>query len=124
MLIRSPKCLFCLLLLCAFACLSSSDKEEHSSEDPPSYLLRNILMCLRREYTLKAIRSDQYGNTCWDFIRSTSCWGRCDSFEVNIISLNTKIKVFRKDANGNLNTLVTGAQETFENQYLISYHYL
>ena len=87
MLIRSVKSLLCLLLLCVCVCISSSDKEEPSSEDPPSYLLRNILMCLRREYTLKAIRSDENGRTCWDFIRSTSCWGRCDSFEVNIFYL-------------------------------------
>ncbi|KFM62737.1 Glycoprotein hormone beta-5, partial [Stegodyphus mimosarum] len=39
-------------------------------------------MCLRREYTLKATRSDAFGRQCWDIIRVTSCWGRCDSFEI------------------------------------------
>ncbi|GFY70214.1 thyrostimulin beta-5 subunit [Trichonephila inaurata madagascariensis] len=43
---------------------------------------KNVLQCLRREYTLKATQSDDYGRRCWDVIRTTSCWGRCDSFEI------------------------------------------
>ncbi|KAG8182930.1 hypothetical protein JTE90_010561 [Oedothorax gibbosus] len=53
---------------------------DHNSQE--SYNLKSVLVCLRREYTLKATRSDNLGRRCWDFIRATSCWGRCDSFEI------------------------------------------
>nr|XP_015930088.1 thyrostimulin beta-5 subunit-like [Parasteatoda tepidariorum] len=44
--------------------------------------LKGVLSCLRREYTLKATRTDRDGRQCWDIIRAISCWGRCDSFEI------------------------------------------
>jgi hypothetical protein len=40
------------------------------------------LECHRREYTFKAVRYDELGRKCWQYVTVMSCWGRCDSGEV------------------------------------------
>lgn len=44
--------------------------------------LAQSLKCHVREYTYKAIRRDDYGRSCWQYLTIKSCWGRCDSSEV------------------------------------------
>ena len=39
--------------------------------------------CFRRPYTFKVKQDDSEGRSCWDIVTVTSCWGRCDSNEVN-----------------------------------------
>ena len=45
---------------------------------------RFTLECHRREYTFKAVRYDDVGRKCWQFVTVMSCWGRCDSGEVRL----------------------------------------
>lgn len=80
---------FLLTLLCVTsACCSpenvpltpgdnSTDIGKSSYIDP-----RFTLQCHRREYTFKAVRYDESGRKCWQFVTVMSCWGRCDSGEV------------------------------------------
>ena len=42
------------------------------------------LDCNRRAYSHRVTQTDSEGRICWDTITVVSCWGRCDSNEVNI----------------------------------------
>lgn len=44
---------------------------------------RVTLGCHRREYTFKAVQTDSMGRSCYQYITTMSCWGRCDSGEVS-----------------------------------------
>lgn len=43
----------------------------------------NSLNCYKRLYTFKVTQADENGKQCWDTLSVMSCWGRCDSKEVN-----------------------------------------
>ncbi|XP_055945858.1 thyrostimulin beta-5 subunit-like [Argiope bruennichi] len=75
MLIRYPERLLCVVVFIVLVEASVDSSDPYST-------FKNVLQCLRREYTLRASRSDDFGRRCWDVIRTTSCWGRCDSFEI------------------------------------------
>lgn len=49
---------------------------------------RSTLSCHRREYTFKAIQTDSMGRSCYQYITAMTCWGRCDSGEVSLLSLS------------------------------------
>ncbi|KAG8181945.1 hypothetical protein JTE90_000056 [Oedothorax gibbosus] len=42
----------------------------------------NTLECHRREFTFKAVQTDDNGFQCWDQVTAMACWGRCDSGEI------------------------------------------
>ncbi|GIX89159.1 thyrostimulin beta-5 subunit [Caerostris darwini] len=73
MFVRHPEYFLCVVVL--IVCV-------RGAQDIGEFSARNVMQCLRREYTLRATRSDEYGRRCWDVIKTISCWGRCDSFEV------------------------------------------
>lgn len=39
--------------------------------------------CHRREFTYRAVNTDENGRQCWDVVTAMSCWGRCDTGEVS-----------------------------------------
>ncbi|XP_054706885.1 thyrostimulin beta-5 subunit-like [Uloborus diversus] len=59
-----------VILLCFVACAWALSGTEE------------VLECLRREYTLRAVKTDLKGRHCWDTLKVATCWGRCDSFEI------------------------------------------
>ncbi|XP_074594674.1 glycoprotein hormone beta 5 [Brevipalpus obovatus] len=44
--------------------------------------LAKKIHCLRREFTYKAVKTDDFGRKCWQYITVKACWGRCDSLEI------------------------------------------
>ncbi|GFW64130.1 thyrostimulin beta-5 subunit [Trichonephila clavipes] len=42
----------------------------------------NTLECHRRDFTYKAVQTDENGFQCWGHVTATSCWGRCDTGEI------------------------------------------
>lgn len=80
--------------------VSSSPSLSSSSSSYPSSRLnrtsksnqridpRSTLSCHRREYTFKAIQTDSMGRSCYQYITAMTCWGRCDSGEVSLLSLS------------------------------------
>lgn len=45
----------------------------------------STIECHRREFTFRAMQTDENGKQCWDLVTAMSCWGRCDSGEVRLI---------------------------------------
>lgn len=63
----------------------------------------STLDCHRRLYTYRVTKADENGKQCWDTLSVLSCWGRCDSNEVNknlnfSFKINKKKEIFGADA--------------------------
>lgn len=46
------------------------------------------LSCEQKTYKAYIERKDEQGRKCWDNLLLPACWGRCDSFEVNLLIKN------------------------------------
>lgn len=49
----------------------------------------NVLNCNKKMYTFRVSNTDNNGRTCSDEINVMSCWGRCDSNEVQFVITNS-----------------------------------